>query len=297
MISISFIVTFVTLISVYAVIYVSIISPAIPVDHLPSSIPPYSSFWAKYVPADAVQFGLQNYTKIRLLNSTFPLQNTLLQLVKPVDVIRTSDVNYFLTVIFGSPNITIDFTFLNTQSYLNFQAPLQQEVGFGEQAGNATLYSVADNVNGQLVLGWLALIPGDQTVAFAAGTADAKQAISLSLQSAASPASVSILSRSDIVQSLYIIGGVADHIGVGGQNFPGVVRSGLMTVISVDSKGPFLYVTNVIAFGNSTAAMAHYLDVKHAYLGAQKFVVYDSFVMAQEQDGLNKLFGDYRLVL
>ncbi len=127
--------------------------------------------------------------------------------------------------------------------------------------------------------------------------AEAKQAISLSLQSAASPASLSILSRTDIDQSLYIIGGVADHLGVGGQNFPGVVRSGLSTLTSVDSKGPFLYVTNVIAYGNSTTAMGHYSDVKHAYLGAQKFVVYDSFVMAQEQDGLNKLFADYRIVL
>lgn len=297
MLSISFIVTFVALVSVYAVFYISVITPQITVAHLPSSIPAYSSFWAKYVPSDAVQFGFQNYTKIRLLNSTFPFQTTLLQIVRPVDVIKTPDVNYFLTIIFGSPNVTIDFAFLNTQSYLSFQAPLQQAVGFGEQVGNATLYSVADNANGKLVLGWLALVPGDQAVAFAAGAADAKQAISLSLRSAASPASLSILSRTEIGQSLFIVGGVADHLGVGGQNFPGVVRSGLMTFTSVDSRGPFLYVTNVIAYANSTAALAHYSDVKHAYLGAQKFVVYDSFVMAQEEDGLNKLVGDYRLVL
>jgi hypothetical protein len=37
--------------------------------------------------------------------------------------------------------------------------------------------------------------------------------------------------------------------------------------------------------------------VTHAYLGSQKFVVYDSLVMAQEQDAMDKLLADYRLVL
>jgi hypothetical protein len=302
LISISFMVTFLVLVGIYVAFYISAIGPHIDVEHLPQNIPPYSSFWGRYVPADAVQFGFQNYTKIRGLNPSYPFQNRLLQVVKPADVISTNDVNYFLTVVFAQPNITLDITFLNTNSYLNFQAPFVGQAGFGEQVGNATLYEVAvspagTNSTSSLAIGWLALIPQDNAVGFAAGTTDAKQAVELSLDSATNPTTQSILSRTDIAQTLYIVGGIANHLAIGAQNFPGVVRTGEMTVTSVDSSGPYLYVKNVVAFANATAALSHYSDVTHAYLGSHKFVVYDSYVMAQEQDSLDKLGADYRLVL
>lgn len=296
MLAISFFVTFFALAGVYSVFYVSVLTPHIDVGKLPQSIPPYTSFWASYVPANALQFGFQNYTKVRSLNSSFPPEITLLQLVKPPEAINTSQVNYFLDITFAQPNASMSIVFMNSQDYLNFQAPLQTLVGYGEEFENATLYSVAVSPGSSPVLGWLALIPHDRAVAFAAGASDAKQILELSLDSAAHP-SKSVLSRTDVTTALYIVGGVADHVGVGEQNFPGVVSSGLMTVTAVDSVGQLLYVKNVVAFENSAAAMAHYSDVHKGFPGAQQFTVYDSFVLAQEADPLSKLGGDYRIVL
>jgi len=290
-------VTFAVLAGLYGAFYVSVLTPRINVEHLPQSIPSYSSFWAKYVPANAVQFGFQNFTKIRLLNSSFPFQNRILQLVKPPESISTPDVDYFLTIVFGQPNITVDIAFLNPQSYLDFQAPLQSQVGSGEQVSSGTLYAVAVTASGRQSLGWLALLPTDGAVAFAAGTNDAKQAVLLSLQSAADPSSLSVLSRTDFRQSLYIVGGMSDHLALGLTNFPGIVRSGLSTLTSVDSAGLYLFVKYVVAFANSSAAMSHYSEVRQGYLGAQSLVVYDSYVLAKEQDPLSMLGPDYRLVL
>ena len=295
--AISFFVTFIALAGIYAAFYISVITPHIETQHLPESIPPYSSFWAKYVPANVAQFGFQNFTKIRLLNSSYPFPANLLELLKPADLIQTSDVNYFLTIVFAQPNITLDIAFLKEQSFVNFRATLLTESSFGEQVGNVTLYDVAVRVNTQPVTGWLVLFPNDRAVGFAAGATDAKQAVQQSLDSAANPSALSVLARVDITQTLYIVGGVDNHIGLGGENFPGVVKSGLMTVTSVDSSGPYIYVKNIVAFANSSAALTHYSDVTHGYLGSQKFVVYDSYVLAQEQDPLSRLGADYRLVL
>jgi hypothetical protein len=296
-ISVSFVATFSILAGLYAAFYVSAITPRIEIQHLPSHLPSYSSFWAKYVPSGVVQFGYQNYTKIHLLNSSYPFQAKLLQLVKPVESISTPDVDHFLTIVFGQPNATVDIAFLNPLSYLSFQAPLLAQVGFGEKMGNATLYNMLVLANGRQTLGWLALRPNDDAVAFAAGTNPSKQAIQLSLESAASPSTRSMLARTDIGQSLYIVGGISDHVALGMTNFPSVVKSGLSTLTSVDSAGPYLYVKYVVAFANSTASLAHYSDVRQGYQGAQTLVVYDSYVLAREQDPMSVLGADYRLVL
>jgi len=302
LVSISFIVTFLALSGIWAAFYLSAVGTHMVVKTLPQNIPPYSSFWARYVPADVVQFGFQNFTKIRDLNSSYPFQNTLLQVVKPAENITTNDVNYFLTIVFAQPNVTLDITFLNANAYLSFQEPLVQESGFGTQVGNDTLYNLAvssagTNSSSGFILGWLALFPQDHAVGFAAGTSSAEQAVELSINSTANPATQSILSRTDITQSFYVAGGVANQVALGAENFPGVVRSGEMTVTSVNSSGPYLFVNNVVTFANASAAMAHYSDVTHAYLSSHKFVVYGSLVLAQEQDDLSSLGSDYRLVL
>jgi hypothetical protein len=302
LISISFFVTFLILVGIYAAFYLSAVGTHIDVEHLPQNIPPYSSFWARYVPADVEQLGLQNFTKIHDLNSSFPPQNTLLTLIKPPETISSGDVNYFLSMEFAQPNASLDITFMKPSAYLNFQAALEGSGNFGQQYRNATLYNLAvssagTNSSSAFILGWLALFPQDDAVGFAPGTSEAQQVVQLSEDSAANPTTQSILSRTDITQSLYTVGGITDQVAFGVENFPGVVRSGEMTVTSVDSSGAYLYVKNVVTFANSSAAMAHYSDVTHAYLGSQKFVVYDSLVLAQEQDGISKLLADYRLVL
>ena len=263
--------------------------------HLPSNLPNYHSLWGKYVPDNVVLFGFENYSKIREQNSSYPLYGKLLDLVEPRISLNGSDISYFLTIVFETPNKTLDIAFVQKPTFQLFSDTLSKESSFSAKEGDSDLYFVRNRVQQGFEVGWLALIPNDFAVAYARGTSDARSAISVSL-SVLNGTRSSVITRTDVDQMLYILNGPDGHLAVGFQNFPGVVRSGEMTFLAVDALGQSAQVLSVVKFSGPDVALSQYGSVKSAYLSATKFTVYDSYVLAVETGPISKITQFVRLV-
>jgi hypothetical protein len=291
--AISFAVTILVLSTLFGVLYLQ--QFAIPTAPLPKEIPQYVSLWGNYVPFDAVLTSFQNLTMIRTANSSIPRNAKILDIVTPRVQLNNSEVNSFLSVVLSRPNATADIAFVGSKPFAELAGIASQAVP-GSVIGNAKLYFVTDILtNKSVASGWMAIIPDDKAIAFSSGQITGKDAISevLGVRNGSIP---SILSRVDIRQMLYIVGGVGGHFSLGIQNFPGVVRSGQMTLISVDSVSPGIAIKYVVGFSDSSAAISQYGAVKSAYLGARTFRVYDSYVLAVDDEPLSALEGAVRLV-
>jgi hypothetical protein len=268
---------------------------SIPVKHLPQTVPQYQAVWAKYVPANVIQFSFQNLTLVKQLNSSLPFPRTILHLTNPKVAITTNDLRYLVAMEFQTPNASVDIAFLRPVPYAAFEAAFANLTSFSRPVGNVSLYQVQDTATGKAVLGWLALIPQDKAVGFAPGLAEAQAGMTQALR-VPTQTNASILGLPDIRKMLYVAGGASNHIALGLNSFSGVIPSSLKTLTSVDLKGSRINVTRTVEFADEPSAYSQFGTVKQEYGRSLTIIVFDSYVRASQLDPFGDLGGDYRLV-
>ncbi len=269
-------------------------SPGPTVNHLPSDVPQYTAAWGSYVPSNAQLFGFENYTAIRVYNSSYPTQySTLLNIIDLHVSLKAVAISSALTVSFAAPNESIAFAFVNPEAFANFTDAFANVNYTAVQVGNASMYYVRNFANNQFQFGWIALIPADRGVAFALGNADAKTALQMCLE--LKPADA-LISRLDVRQMLFLVNGPSRHLAMGIQLFPGVIHDASNTLTVVDVTGGQTVVKRFLEFGTPSTALADYNAVRQSYLSATSFSVYDSFVGATTYEALSAVSGAVRLV-
>ena len=261
---------------------------------LPSSVPQYSAIWGTYVPNDALLFGFENYTAIHQYNASYPKQYTILINIPELGLrLRPAAIDSVLTVSFAVPNESIAFAFVNQAAFDNFTSALTGYSSARVPAGNNSMYYVQDLQSGNLVFGWLGIMPADRGIAFAIGSSDAKQALMNCL--ALSPAN-EMIAQLNIRQMLYVANGTAGHLAIGIQHFRGVLPAANSTLTAVNVAGSRVQINRVLQFNSSDTAVSQYDNVKKSYLNAHAFAVYSSFVLATEYEALSDVSGAVRLV-
>jgi len=267
---------------------------SVPEYTLPSKLPSYNAAWAKYVPSNILGVSVINYSLIRQLNSSAVPAVTLLQLVSPAASVTPDMVNALVSVTYQTPNATVDFIYLTKPSFGQFAVPVAQ--AFSQNLGSKSMLVYAVNrVGNGSSAGWLALIPSDNIVAFANGGSSAKTAISLSLE--ASNGTISnILQTTDVKQGAYIVNGTENHLSFAIQNFPGLVRTGNMTIISVDAVANSIDVSYVVKFPDSATANSQVDYMRTSYLSASSFSQYDQYLEATEHRPFSQMQFAVRLV-
>lgn len=269
--------------------------PTVTVLHLPQTLPTYEATWARYVPANSLLFGFENYTLIRQYNSSYPFYGTLLNLPDVRLTLPARTIEAILTIVLETPNATVDIAFVTPRAFTNFSNAFANYEYSAVQQGQNTMYYVRDLTKGSLQFGWIALAPSDRAIAFSLGSEVAKEAIQevLGVQQGSV---VSVIDRQDVRGMLYVANGTSGHLALGLQNFPGVIRSGIATFTVVNAVGPQLEVSRIVEFNSTGVAVAQWTSVRSAYLYATKFVVFDTLVQATEFHPLSKTAEYVRLV-
>ena len=288
----SFLVTVAVLGGLTAGLYLT--STQVRVLHLPQTVPTYQDVWGRYVPSDVLLFGFENYTMVRSLNVSFPTFDKVLDLVTPRVSLNSKDVSSFLTIVFQTPNQTLDIAFVKHDAFSTI-ATLLAASGSETRVGINSLFYVANRAPQGIEFGWLAVLRGDDAIAYAKGTANAKLVIEQSL-GVSNGSSISVLTRTDLRQMLYTVDGPSGHLAIGWQNFPGAVRTGEMTLTVVDRVEQSVRTNFVVKFSDPSMAISQYGVVRSTYLSATQFTVYDSYVQVVESNTLKQLVAQVRLV-
>jgi len=262
------------------------------VNHLPSTLPTYSAGWASYAPSSALQFTFRNYTALRALNSTALANGTFIATQTPVASLPFSAVRTFVTVVFSTPNATVDIAFVDPSEFSVFYGIFQSRGPAPIIEGDARLYvtQVAGSQSGTggYTAGWLVAIPSSNAIGFSEGTGAARTAIEsvLAVRNGSVP---TILTRTDVTQMFYIAGGADTHIAFTVQNFPGLVSSGQMTLQVVDDYLSTARTSYIVKFNSTNIALAQYDFVKNEYPTSQYFAIYDQYVLSQKTQSLSEL--------
>jgi hypothetical protein len=266
--------TFLVLILLFLAIYET--PPAeVATESLPGTIPKYTAPWGPFVPAIALQMGFENFTMIKDANqSVLPLTAVVLNVTNPVAVIRNSDIQYHLDVAVSSPNTTYDVVFLKAASYARVSSAFT-EAGQAQDSGHAVLYNVTDEGVGTIEIGYVGLFPEQNAVAFSPGQVEGAQALDIAFDTYNSTIA-QMISFTSIPQLLYTVGGTGGHYAIGIQNFPGLVRTGLLTLIAVDPLPSYAQISFVVQFANPATASAQLQTMKTDYLTSHDFTVYSN---------------------
>ena len=274
----SFAGTLLVLILLFVAIYES--PPAeVTTQSVPANLPQYSATWGPFVPAIALQMGFENFTMIRDANQSILLGgDILLNMTAPPAVVENSDVMYHLDVSVAVPNSTYDVFFLKPASYarisLQFNVPGQSQDG-----GAASLYQITDAYGGTEEISWVGLFPNQDAIAFSAGQVAGEQTLDIAFDTMNSTIP-QMISFTTIPQMLYSVGGTTGHFALGIQNFPGLVSTGLLTLISVDPLQAYTQSSFVVQFTSPSIATAQVPTMKADYLASHDFTVYGSDVKA-----------------
>ena len=246
---------------------------------VPGTFPIYSAPWGPFVPAIALQMGFQNFTMIRDSNQSI-LQggNVLLNMTAPPAVVENSDVLYHLDVSVAVPNSTYDVLFLKPASYarvsFQFNVPGQSQDG-----GRASLYQITDAYGGTEEISWVGLFPNQDAIAFSAGQVAGEQTLDIAFDTVNSTIP-QLISFTSIPQLLYTVGGVSGHFAIGIQNFPGLVSTGLLTLVAVDPLQTYTQTSFVVQFASPATATAQVPTMKTDYRASHDFSLYGADVKA-----------------
>lgn len=265
------------------------------VHHLPDKVPSYTAVWGKYVPADYVQMGLENFTLVRSVDSGVIPQSYVIQLINPDVKISTDHVTSLLTVTMKIPNQTVDIAFLDRPTFLSLNNTLATKVQYTNETDGVKMYFVGSPFNNTVEFGWLAPVNQDNAVLFSLGYAQAETGVQAILNTVSGKAP-SILSLSNVNKALYIMGGPEAHLAIGFINFQGVVMTSNLTGTSVDFHGGSVIVSNVVGFNDTVSAASQYNYVKSVYKTYTQFTVYDSYVNVQATRPSTDLTSAIRLV-
>jgi hypothetical protein len=246
---------------------------------IPSTLPQYTAPWGPFVPATALQMGFENFTMIRQANqSIVPDSNVILNITSPSAVIRNADLVYHLDVVVATPNSSYDVLFLKPSSFARVST-LFGGNGQKQDGGAASLFNVTDSSGGSVELSWVGLFPSQRALAFSAGQVSGQQALDIAFDSA-NGSIPEMISYTSIPQMLYTVGGAEGHFAIGIQNFPGLVSTGLLTLIAVDPLQTYTQTSFVVQFANPSTASAQVQTMKNEYLSSHDFTVYGSNVRA-----------------
>jgi len=134
---------------------------------------------------------------------------------------------------------------------------------------------VSDVITGPIELGCLGLFPAQNAVAFSAGQVAGAQALDIAFDTYNSTIA-QMISFTSIPQLLYTVGGPQGHYAMGIQNFPGLVNTGLLTLIAVDPLPSYAQTSFVVQFANPATAKAQLQTMKTDYLTSHDFTVYSN---------------------
>jgi len=289
---ISFLATVTTL---FVIVFVALnLAPGVPTYHIPSNIPTYGGVLATYAPIDSLQVSLDNLTAVRALNKTALGNTRFLNILDPQVSLTTAEMNVRISIALAQPNSTVNVALLRSEGYVTIDDAFRSFVQPPTMIGNLSAYSVADNATGQKLGYWLTLVPNRRAVIFSQGALEALSGIRR-IVGVMNGTVNSILSNVDVARMVYVVNGT-NHLALGIQNFPGVVRTGLGTLISVDSKGQSLEITYVIRFNGTATATSQVKTVKADFLAARQFAIYDELVKAIEVQPLSSLRNAVALV-
>ena len=291
---ISFAITVVVLIGLVAFLLTANPTFEVPNHSIPSSLPAYPVDWARYVPSNILTVSVINYSSIRSLNASAVPSDNLLELTSPRENLTAGMVNALVSVSFTTPNATASLIYMPSAAFTQFAAPVVANSGKSFSSSPSFYYTSTKEGN-KSQFGWLALVPQDNIVAFAFGASPAQQAINLCLE-AANGTAANIMTRTDIHQILYILNGSENHVSLQVQNFPGVVATGKLTVVSVDDVGSSVHVSYVVAFQDATTAQSQEGYMRGSYLSATSFGQYDQYLRATEYEPFSQLQFAVRLV-
>ena len=256
--------------------------------HIPSSFPAYSSKIGNYVPADAVQVSYNNFTAIRGINASALQRGNYLTLAQPTWNISSLSITERVSVTLKNPNATVDITFLNGAALQGLSSALNASSAQRITIGHHDLFLTNEVSNGKLTQAWVATIPSSQAFLVSVGNYVAKNAVASVL--AVYDGSGSSLLGSDSVQRLlYAANGTDRHLGLAIQNFPGAVRTGEMTLITVDRTGSRISLNYFVHFANVTLAQSQTGYFAKVYLGATRFVSFDEILAATQFQPISAL--------
>src|SRR5207244_10374637 len=166
------------------------------------------------------------------------------------------------------PDSTVIVALLRSDGYLRIAGALRSFPQPPTVIGNRTACSVADNGTGRKLAYWLTLVPNRGALIFSQGALEALGGIRR-IVGVMNGTVNSILSNVEVARMVYVVNGT-NHLALGIQNFPGVVRTGLGTLISVDSKGQSLEITYVIRFNGTATATSQAQTVQADFLPARQ---------------------------
>lgn len=274
--------------------YLYYLSSSVPVYHLPETLPVYSTVWSKYVPDGILQLTYRNLTYLREINASALNVVSLLELRSPRLNISSSYVDTLMTVVFSSPNATVEVAFLrheNSSYVFNAFKSVQPST----VQGDASLYFTQVVSNRSLVKGWVMTIPKEDLFAFSEGSSDAYTALSLILHARNGTIS-NILEDINLRKMFYIVGGALNHLAFTFQNFPGLIRTGNMTLQVVNADTYNVKTYYVVGFASSDYAMSQLGYFRQQYFTSQSFSVYDNFLLATKIQPISQLASAFRAV-
>ena len=148
-----------------------------------------------------------NLTAIRAINQSVIGNQPFFELDQPHVSVSTAAIGWRLTVGLSTPNATVTIVTLDPVAFGNLTASL---TGAGssiptDRIWNVTVYAAAGTLSGEVQAYWLAVIPGDRTLAYSPGANDAFQALEhvIDVYHGAGP---SILNRTDMDRMLWACG-------------------------------------------------------------------------------------------
>lgn len=259
-------------------------NPGVTVAQIPDRLPTYAGVLQSYAPSDALQVSFDNLTAIRSVNQTVISNQQFFAIDRPFFSVNSSAIGWRMTVAFSTPNATVTVAALNQASFDSLSSIVK---GAGEAAiptdsiANITLYAAAGTISHETQAYWFALMPRQSALLFSPGANDALQAlkhvVGVQLGTVRS-----ILNRTDIGRMIYAINGTQGHLALGIQNFPGSVRTGNATLISVDANQGSAYISYVVRFNSPSIASEQVTTVKQTYISAHEFFIYGELVKAIE---------------
>lgn len=254
---------------------------------IPDKLPTYGGVLGRYVPQNFLQVTLDNVSAIRLVNNSFVNNQVFLNLDEPKLSMNSTDVNLRLSIAFSQPNASVNIVLLNPLAFKKATLAFESTTSPSSRNANFTLYTVIDRTEKTPTGYWITTLPKDYALAYSAGALPALQVLDniIGVYNGTAP---SILARQDIDRMLYTVDGPS-HLALGIQNFAGVVRTGQVTLIAVDTARQSAYISYVVKFSDSDQASSQVGRVKSVYLSAHQFVVYDELVKAVEIQPVSNL--------
>lgn len=260
---------------------------AIVTKHIPATIPTYDGVIGKYAPYDALQVSFNNFTAIRGINQSALLGQTYLTFSNPRTNITVASIESRITVVLSKPNATVDVVILSPGAFASAFSVFNQSGLQSTHVGSNVLYFASELSFGKTITGWVSMLSGSR--AFVSSTGDTAQGAVSMVLDVYDGSQSSLISKTEVQRSFYVLNGTDNHLGIAIQNYAGTVTSGKITLITIDEVSNSLAINYAVKFSNSTFASSQIGYFERAYIIAGKFVSYDDVLLARETQPLSAL--------